>query len=309
MSDIAAALERLGRLDRGREAFRTLVARWMAASGWAYSTLAELAEYAVTETEAAGIPPFSGSERAGDVFSCNGHVWRALVDLDGEQLAPIYSNATKSTPDWDKSQFEHVASLRRLFPSQANNLVRGYTQNCYAITFDVLGSLNEWLSSVKRGRRPIPTDERLAEAVNDGVVIEDEEGLFGPEEFLALYLGLIDLPKMFSSLSQQEADAMSAGLGQLIRQAMAAAGLDLVSDWAKFIAGYPTSSTARRRTVQEVALGLAKWPTYDVQNEEAAVKIACRRLLLAHGKDPAILDPEEKAKSIKPEMAGAMAEG
>jgi hypothetical protein len=291
VSIVEEAVVRLQRLERGRDAFRTLIARWMAASGWSYATISELAEQAVTDVEAVGIPSFAGTERKGEVFSCNGHVWRAKVDLDGH-FAPIYSNARNSTESWDKNVFEHVAALRRLFPSQVNNLLRGLTQSCYPATFDCLGTLNEWLDAVKRGTRALPADERLAQAATDGVVVQDDQGLFGPEEFLACYLGLIDLPDQFGSLSEAEANQISTQLGQLIRQSMAAVGLDLVGDWGHFLALYPTSDKSRRRRVQEVALGLRKWPGDDVRNEEAAVRIACKRLLIAHSKDPLILKLE-----------------
>jgi len=294
MGEIDEALKRLQRLERGREAFRTLVGRWMAASGWSYATISELAELAVTDIEAAGLPKFRGGEREGEVFVCNGHVWKALVDLGSQHLAPIYSNSRESTESWDHAVFAHVAALRRLFPSQVNNLLRGLTQNCYAVTFDAIGSLNEWLAAVKNGTRNAPSDERLAQAAADGVVIQDEQGLFGPEEFLGVYLGLIELPSMFSLLSEQEASEISGHLGKLIRQSMAIAELDLVQDWPKFLAMYPSSDAGRRRRLQEVALGLQKWTGEDVRNEEAAVRIACKRLLLACLKDPVSLGLTEE---------------
>jgi hypothetical protein len=191
-----AALERLHRLDRGLAAFRALLHDWMRASGWTYAGIAQLAELAVTETEAAGIPPFTGAEAKGDLFVVNGHVWRAQRALRSRYLAPVYSNSIQSTPQWDKDVFEHVAATRRLFNSQINNLLLGQTNRVYAQVFDALGTLNEWLDQVRSGNRPWPVDLKLAAMVEQSVVLRDDFGALNAEQFLAVYLGLGKAPKI-----------------------------------------------------------------------------------------------------------------
>ena len=109
-------------------------------------------------------------------------------------------------------------------------------------------------------------------------VIADADGPYAAAEFLDVYLGRLAPPEDLDVLSDSEASVMSVEMARQIRQGMAAAGLDLVDDWASFVAAYPTSRAERLAKIRDVALGLASWSGAQVRDEEAAVAIALARL-------------------------------
>jgi hypothetical protein len=280
MSDSSACndLHALERGERGREKFRVLLRRWMARSSWTYAALAGLAEQAVRDVETAGIPDWGPGLVAGQLFQANGHIWQLLQDPPVGSKLPTYTSSSRPTKAWDRSTYRHVAPVRRIFGSQVNNLLRGQIQSVYAVTFDTLGVLNGWIADVKAGRRPRPTDRKLALAVETGQVLQDEDGIFGPEEFLSIYLDRLGLPPGLTDATPDEAAAVSTELSRRIRAGMQTAGLDLVDDWPQFVAVYPTSNAERLQLLRDVALGLQSWPAQMIRDEEAAVAIALQRL-------------------------------
>lgn len=293
--DTDAVLHKLGRHDRGWEAVRIMVGRWMQRSGWSYGLMAELAEQAVRDVEAPGVPDFSARAKRGDLLVANGHVWEVLKDLKGKVTAPVHEAGEGKRGSWsvDEEHFRHVAPVRRLFSSQVNNLLRGQTRNVYAVLFDSLGLLNQWVDDVQAGRRPLPEVDRLAEGVRQAVVIRDADGLFGPEEFLSVFLGRMEIPELLSEPSEQEAETISAQMAKRVRFTFAAANLDLVEDWPEFVACYPTSNAERLRLVRDMVLGLRSWPAASVQDETLAMEIAVKRLRNALGLG------EEQAEAVR----------
>lgn len=278
VQDANPDMHALQRSDRGRERFRVLLRRWMSRSGWTYAAMAGLAEQAVRDTETAGVPEWSSDLPVGGAFVANGHVWRLRQPPPDGSTLPTYTSTARPTREWDRSTYEHVAPVRRLFGSQINNLLRGQIQSVYAVTFDTLGVLNAWLADVKAGRRPKPSDRKLAAAAETGQVLQDEEGIFGPEEFLSIYLDRLELPPGLTDATPGEAEAISTALSRRIREGMMHAGLDLVDDWPQFVAAYPTSDAERLQLLRDVALGLQAWPAQMIRDEEAAVAIALQRL-------------------------------
>lgn len=287
--DTDSILRKLSRQDRGWEDLRRLVSRWMQRSGWSYGLMSELSEQAVRDLEAPGVSDFDPRAHKGDLLVANGHVWEVLKDLKGRVAAPVHESGEGKRGNWnvDEDHFRHVGPVRRLFSSQVNNLLRGQTRNVYAVLFDSFGLLNQWLDDVQAGRRPTPTVDRLAEGVRSAVVIRDHEGLFGPEEFLSVFLGRMELPETLAEPSEQEAKSMSAELAKNVRAAFRECSLDLVEDWPEFVACYPSSSSERLRLVREVVLGLRSWPTSRVRDEAMAVEIAIKRLQRAIGRETA----------------------
>lgn len=283
--DTEAVLQKLRRHDRGWEALRAMVSRWMARSSWSYMLMAELAEQAIRDVEAPGVPDFDPNAKKGQLLVANGHVWLVLKDLKGKVLAPVHEAGEGRRGGWnvDEEHFQHVAPVRRVFSSQINNLLRGQTRNVYAVLFDGLGVLNEWIDSIQGGQRPMPESDRLSEGVRNAVVIRDSEGAFGPEEFLSVFLGRMEIPEILSEPSEQEADEISQKLARKVRGAMAAAQLDLVEDWPELVACYPSASPDRLRLLRDVVLGLRPWPASQVRDEEMAVEIAVAKLCAEHG--------------------------
>jgi hypothetical protein len=59
---------------------------------------------------------------------------------------------------------------------------------------------------------------------------------------------------------------------------MVKAGLDLVDDWSRLVAVYPTSDKQRLAKVRDVAQGRASWSAEQVEDEAAAAEIALAKL-------------------------------
>ena len=263
----------LNRYARGQEVFAALTRSWMARSGWSYAAMADLAEAAVIALEANGIPVMeqASTYAKGDLRIANGHVWRALQDGSGSSASIPKLN--QESTDW-----ERVATVRRIFASQINSLQRQLSKQVSPIIFDSYGLLNKYIDAVQKNKLPPPKNQVLARHIANAITISDEQGLYGAEEFFSVYLGNLTPQITEPVVNDQEARSISAAVAKRIREGIQTCGLDLIEDWAQFLACYPTSNPVRLTRIREVALGLGTWSADQVRDEEAAVAIALARL-------------------------------
>jgi hypothetical protein len=262
----------LQRFARGQETFAALTRSWMARSGWSYAAMADLAEAAVVALEANGIPGMGqGPYAKDDLAVANGHVWRAKRDGIG-------NNTTIPKLNQESEDWERVATVRRIFASQINNLQRQLLKQVSPVIFDSYGLLNKYIEAVQTGKLPAPKSEVLARHISSAVTITDEQGLYGAEEFFSVYLGNLSPEIVEPVVNDQEARSISAAVAKKIREGIQACKLDLIDDWSQFLSCYPTSNPERLARIREVALGLGAWSADQVRDEEAAVAIALVRL-------------------------------
>lgn len=265
--------DRLERHEEGRQAFLTMLRAWRSRSGLSFSDLEGLCEAAMRNDLAPGVKDWSPrSYQRGELVVANGVVWRATTAIAGSKVAPKRSKTDTH------GAFDPVATVRRLYSSQIHTLERGNAQNIGSVVFDTLGILNTWLADIRRGRIQPPLDPKLAEKAMQATVVEDSDGPYGPEEMLAVYLGLLQPPMSVVRLTPEQANEQSRNLARRIRQGMVEAGLDLVDDWARFVSVYPTSDQQRLAKVRDVAQGRATWSAEQVEDEAAAVEIALAKL-------------------------------
>lgn len=270
MNKHAADNQRLERHEQGRQAFLAMIRAWRSRSGLSLSDLADLCEMAMRADLAPGVPDWKPRPYvAGELVVANGQVWRAKRAIEESTRAPQRSGPHDG--------FEPVATVRRLYSSQLHTLETGKAQNFGPAVFDTLGTLNHWLAELRRGQA-LPLTGRLAEKAQQASVIEDSDGPYGPEELLAVYLGLLQPPFSVTRMTQEQANQQSLQLARRIRQGMVDAGLDLVDDWARLVAVYPTSDKERLAKVRDVAQGRATWSAEQVEDEAAAVEIALAKL-------------------------------
>jgi hypothetical protein len=243
---------------------------WRSRSGLSLSDLAELCEAAMRADLAPGVQDWKPRPYvAGELVVSHGQVWRAKAAIKESTEAPQRSG--------HHDGFEPVANVRRLYSSQLHTLETGKAQNFGPAIFDTLGTLNHWLAELRRGQ-VAGVAEKLAEKALQASVIEDSDGPYGPEELLAVYLGLLQPPFSVTRMTQEQANQQSLQLARRIRQGMVKAGLDLVDDWSRLVAVYPTSDKQRLAKVRDVAQGRASWSAEQVEDEAAAAEIALAKL-------------------------------
>jgi hypothetical protein len=265
--------QNLERHEEGRQAFVAMLRAWRARSGLSLQDFQDLCELAMRHDLAPGVPgwlprPYS----RGELVVANGGVWRARDVVLAPEDAPQRGEAEQNGP------FELVVTVRRLFTSQLHLLERGKAQTVGSQVFDTLGTLNLWLADIRRGRAQPPEDAKLAEKAEQATVLEDSDGPFGPEEIFAVYVGRMQPPFSVTQLTPAQANQQSLVLARKIRKGMVEAGMDLVDDWSRFVAVYPTSDTTRLAKVRDVAQGRSTWSAEQVEDESAAVEIALAKL-------------------------------
>jgi hypothetical protein len=272
--------EELLREERGRQVFANLLKAWLTRSGWSYAVFADLAEEAVKQLEAVGIRT-RGSKtheyKKGEIRIFNGHVWRAKRD----GCAPLPRLRESEQSDW-----QHLATTRRVAASQVNNYVLNRVTHAHVQMFDTCGLLNQYIDAFQKGKCQGPVDSELRKRALEGIVIEDEQGVFAAEEFFSVYVGNMKMPAMLESMTDKEAIELSATVAREIRNVITACGLDLIEDWPQFISAYPSTDTARHAKIRDVVLGQGRWSAEQVRDEQAAVAIALQRLRTRHGVGP-----------------------
>lgn len=264
--------------------------------------MADLAEAAVVALEANGIPGMGqGPYAQNDLAVANGHVWRAKRDCIG-------SNTTIPKLNQESEDWERVATVRRIFASQINNLQRQLLKQVSPVIFDSYGLLNKYIEAVQTGKLPAPKSEVLARHISSAVTITDEQGLYGAEEFFSVYLGNLSPEIVEPVVNDQEARSISAAVAKKIREGIQACKLDLIDDWSQFLSCYPTSNPERLARIREVALGLGAWSADQVRDEEAAVAIALVRL--ASRNRPQLSDASATAApALEESQASAQGQG
>jgi hypothetical protein len=269
-SDEAGALA-LNREQAGHDAFITMFRAWVRRSAWSLQVMSDLCETAVRQAVAPQVPSWQpGVYETGDLVVANGWVWEAMGQLqsvESPQRGEEISNG-----------FRRITLLRRMQPSQLHALDRDAAKQFGAVIFDTLGTLNLYLVDLRSGKAPAPSDERLAEKASLATVIEDSDGPFGPEEFFSVFIGRLQPPFSLTQLTPKQAMNKSRQLARRIREGMMEAGLDLVDDWSRFVAVYPSSDSSRLAKVRDVTLGRAAWAAEQVEDEAAAVEIALKKL-------------------------------
>jgi len=274
MVKAVADCPKLERHEQGRQAFVAMLRAWRARSCLSLQDLADLCEYAMRTDLAPGVSswlprPYS----RGELVVANGGIWRAKDVIPAPEDAPQRGETEQQGP------FELVTPIRRLFTSQLHSLERGKAQTVGSQVFDTLGTFNLWLADLRRGRVVAPEDIKLAEKALQATVLEDSDGQFGPEEMFAVYVGRMQPPFSVTQLTAEQANEQSRLLARKIRKGMVEADLDLVDDWSRFVAVYPTSDATRLAKVRDVAQGRSTWSSEQVEDEAAAVEIALAKLM------------------------------
>lgn len=263
----------LDRHEQGRTAFVAMLRAWRQRSGWSLADFQNLCEHAVRCDLAPNVPSWEMRPYSkGELVVSNGVVWRARDVVLQPGDAPQRSEAEESGP------FEMVIPVRQVFSSQLHTLERGRASTVSSQVFDSLGTLNLWLAELRRGKVPPPTDARLAEKAGQATIIEDSDGPYGSEEFFSVYIGRLMPPFSVTQLTAEQASEQSRQLARAVRQGLMEAGLDLVDDWSRFVALYPTSDATRLAKVRDVAQGRSSWSAEQVEDEAAAVAIALCKL-------------------------------
>lgn len=271
MSTALLDTDPLDRHEHGRNAFFTMLRAWRQRSGWSLADFQNLCEHAVRCDLAPNVPNWEERPYSrGELVVSNGVVWRAREVVLQPGDAPQRSE--------DAGPFEMVIPVRQLFTSQLHSLERGQAATVASRVFDALGTLNLWLADLRRGKVKDPSDARLREKARQATVIEDSDGPFGPEEMFAVFIGRLTPPFSVTQLTPEQANEQSRQLARAVRQGMVKAGLDLVDDWSRFVALYPTSDATRLAKVRDVAQGRSTWSAEQVEDEAAAVAIALSKL-------------------------------
>jgi hypothetical protein len=280
MNDVATAAPRLSlalleKEEQGKAAFRQMIQAWMARNHWSFKTLSDLCEAVLRLHLAPGVADWTpGGYQGGDLRIANDCLWRATRDTTSEpgRCKDVKASGGRGD-DW-----ELVTALRRLYASQLNTLTLGQVKVPSLTLFDTLGRLNLHLAELRSGRVGPFTHEKLAERSVAATVLEDADGPFGPEELFSVYLGRLEPAQSAYRLTQEEASEESRRMARRIRQGMMDAGLDLIDDWARFIAVYPISDIQRLNKIRDVALGRSTWSAEQVDDEVVAVEISLSKL-------------------------------
>lgn len=253
---------------RGKEAFRSMIRAWMIAGDWSLANLAALSEEAFLAMDLKGLQRMEKCSlplAQGTVVVSQGLAWRAVTEASEE-------------PSEDSPQWERLGRTRLLHTSGLNQLLRGMTQVVHSGTFENLGRVNLWLEQIRVNELQPPSDPRMAELCQRGVVIRDSQGVFGPEEFLSVALGRLDSPLNVNVISEREARAESEAAGRKIRALMAAAGMDLIDDWPQVLALYPSTGAAKQRQLKLVVTGAGAWSPEQAVAERMAVELLLSKL-------------------------------
>lgn len=262
-----AAAPRLYRDTNGRENFFGLVRSWINRSNWSFRAMAELTEQALRHDLAGALSDWVSGRtyQQGDCVVHDGCAWSALT-------------TTTAEPGPDARQWSRGPSFRRVHTSQLHKIAHGNLQAVNADIFDALGTLNLYLAALRRQEADPPAQPRLAAEAAAGLVLEDTDGPLGPEELFAIYVGRMRPPITTALMSERQATDLSRKIAKRLRIAAAAAGLDIVDDWAELTALHPSNDASRLRKLREIALGMGQWSAEQVEDEEFAVNALIQKL-------------------------------
>ena len=251
----------------GHESFYGLIRSWINRSGWSFRAIAELAECAYRHETVPGVPDW----QPGKTYELG-----ALVVHDGVAYQAL--NETSEEPCKDSQQWRRGPSLRRVYPSQIHKMSHGSVQLINTDTFEALGTLNLYLVKLRSGEAKPPAAKRLAKEAKSGFILEDSDGPLGPEELLSIYLGRLQPPITLAFMSERQSAELCRDLGKRFRAAVAAAGMDIIEDWATLAAMHPSKDAARLRKLREIILGQGQWSATQVEDEEFALEVLIAQL-------------------------------
>ncbi len=257
----------------GRDRFRQLLAEWLRRNGWSLAVASRLAELSLLAQANRPVPDWTAGMalKPGDLVNHRGHAWEAL----GSPL----SEPADGVPGW-----REVGLTSRLHASGLNLFLRGKHRAITSTFLLEVGRLNEWVAAVQAGKAQAPAETRLRELVQAAVVIQDQDGALGCEEFLSIIIGRVEPPPWPGPTpSTSPEETVTA---RQLRAAAAAAGLDIVDDWGAIAAMYPTSDHHRLSRLQQVLRGTGQWNPQQEDDERAACLVLLQRLQ-RHAEGPA----------------------
>lgn len=252
----------------GREAFRSLIERWLDRNGWSLAVTSRLAELALLAQADEPVPDWAAGMplSPGAWVNHRGHAWEAI-------------GTPASEPGEGATGWRDVSLTSRLHSSGLNLFLRRKTRSLTSTFFLELGRLNEWLADVQDGKHAAPADQRLRETVASAYVLGDEKGAFGPEELLSIAIGrLIPEPLSGGLGGELEQASQECVSGRALRKACIDAGLDIVEDWAQIAGLYPGKEPHRQERLRQVLLGAAVWGPEQLSDELLATQVLLQRL-------------------------------
>lgn len=249
----------------GRERLRQLLQQWQKRNGWSLVVMSRLAELSLLAEAKVPVPDWVAGMplQTGDLRNHRGHAWEAIGN-------PLTEPADGSAGWIDRGLTSrlHASGLNLYFRNQKSSLTVSFLLE--------MGRLNEWIARVQAGNAQPPADQRLSELVMTSTVISDGEGPLGPEEFLSIAGSRLQ-PPSWPDQPATPADVAIVPARQL-RAAAAAAGLDIIDDWATIADLYPSDDPERLKRLQKVLQGLAQWDAQQEEAEQVAAYVLLQRL-------------------------------
>jgi hypothetical protein len=249
----------------GRERLRQLLQQWQKRNGWSLAVMSRLAELSLLAEAKVPVPDWLAGMplQPGNLVNHRGHAWEAV----GNPLSEPAEGAA-GWIDRGLTSRLHASGLNLYFRNQRASLMVSFLLE--------VGRLNEWIARVQAGTAQPPADERLNELVMGSTVIRDSEGPLGPEEFLSIAGSRLQ-PPPWPDQPAAPADVALVPARQL-RAAAAAAGLDIIDDWATIAQLYPSNDPDRLKRLQKVLQGLAQWDAQQEEDERVAAHVLLHRL-------------------------------
>ena len=250
----------------GRERLRLLIEQWLKRNSWSLAVVSRLCELALLAEATQPVPDWTAGMplKSGDWVNHCGHAWEAIG-------APV-SEPAEGAAGWIDQGLTsrlHASGLSLYLRNRRSSLTVSFLLE--------LGRLNEWVARVKAGKAAPPMEPRLQELVMAATVIRDGEGTLGPEELLSIAGDRLQPPPWPDQPSVSGTKEGSVPARQL-RAAAAAAGLDIIEDWALIAELYPSTDPSRLERLQQVLRGLAQWDAQQEDNERAACLVLLTQL-------------------------------
>jgi hypothetical protein len=284
----------LTRESLGRNRLRHVLSLWLQRNNWSLAVVSRLAELALLAEADAPVPDWTAGMplQPGDWVNHKGHAWQAV----GTPL----SEPAEADPGWSEKGL-----TSRLHASGLNLFLRNRNRTLTTTFLQELGRLNEWVAAVQKGTKLPPDEPRLRDLVQGATVLKDQEGVFGPEEFLSIALDRltrITLPSWTElggnpggGVAAAEPSSQAGVPARQLRAAAAAAGLDIIEDWPTIVSLYPVTDPPRQQRLQHVLQGLAQWNRQQEEEERAACMLLLQRLQRHAVADSARLGPGANA--------------
>ena len=250
----------------GRERLRLLLEQWLQRNGWSLAVVSRLAELSLLAESKDPVPDWSAgmSLTSGSWVNHKGHAWEAV----GTPL----SEPAEGADGWIDQGL-----TSRLHASGLNLYLRKRRASLTVTFLLEMGRLNEWVAKVQAGEADPPREPRLSELVKKATVISDQQGPYGPEELLSIAGGLLVPPPWPGEPTSS--GALESGVpARQLRAAAAAAGLDIIDDWALIAELYPSNDKGRLERLQQVLRGIAQWDAQQEDDERAACLVLLQRL-------------------------------